>query len=126
MDMDFDIKERLVLLQILPVRASYTDIQLIQKIRADLALSEDEQKAIDFKQMAGECRWDDDKEAELGRKTITIGPRALSIINETLVKMDREQKLEASMIGLYERFVLDQLNETEVRVPVSEAEFPGA
>lgn len=106
--MKLTTKERLTLLQILPVQASYTDITIITDLKKELGLSEEEHKKLKIKTFPDHIEWDDEAEAEISPKEINIGPRALTVIYDALIERDKKKQLTEHMKGIYEKFVLDK------------------
>ena len=103
--MKLNTLERLVLLNILPREGTITTIKIVRELREALSFSEEEHAALKFEKLEdGGMQWvvEADKDKEL-----TIGPRAHTLVAETLERMDKEAKLVEDHLSLCEKFVLN-------------------
>ena len=100
------VKERLLLLNVLPDKGDYTSIKIIRKLREDLSFSEKEHKEFNIKmEENGLVLWDDKAEKP---KDVPIGEKAIDIIKGSLRKVNAEQQITEDLIPVYEKFVLDE------------------
>jgi len=97
-----NIKERLLLLNILPQENNFVTLKIVRKIQEELSFSEQELKEADIQTNEGKVFWNQSKNVE---KEITIGEKATDIIIEALKKLDKENKLTMDFLELYEKFI---------------------
>ena len=100
--MILSVYDRLILLNIMPKEGDFTTLKIVRKLREDLSFSEDEHKALEFKNENGNVQW---KQAGDIPKDVQIGEKATDLIVEVLKKLDKEKKLQESHYGLYESFI---------------------
>jgi len=100
--MELNVFDRLILLNIMPKEGDFTTLKIVRKLREDLSFSEDEHKALEFKQDNGNVQWKQDGDIP---KEVPIGEKASDVIAEVLKKLDKEKKLQEGHYNLYERFV---------------------
>jgi len=101
--MKLDVKQRLVLLAILPKEGDFTTLKIVRGLREDLSFTESEHKDLQFAQHDnGLLQWQvaADKEVE-----IAIGEKATDIIVEALKKLNADRKLTEDHYQLYEKFI---------------------
>jgi len=101
--MKLTILERILLLQILPTEGDLITLKVIRDLQNVLGFSEADYKKYKIEQENGQITWN----IEEGRKEVElkVGEKAQDIIKESFQKLDKEKKLEAKHINLYERFV---------------------
>lgn len=101
--MDLTIRERIILLSILPKEGNYAMLKILTNLRMSLAFTEEEVKEwkIVTNPKSGQTTWDGDAEAS----EVPIGEKATDIIVDAFKKLDRENKLTEEMIDTYERFI---------------------
>lgn len=100
--MELNVFDRLILLNIMPHEGDFTTLKIVRKLREDLSFSEDEHKALEFKQENGQVQWKQEGDKP---KDVTIGEKASDLIADVLKKLDKEKKLQEQHFTLYERFV---------------------
>uniref|UniRef100_A0A6M3IM32 Uncharacterized protein n=1 Tax=viral metagenome TaxID=1070528 RepID=A0A6M3IM32_9ZZZZ len=103
--MKLSVLDRLVLLNILPQENNYTTLKIIRGLKDELGFSESEHKVLCFNNEGGGLKWNegvDDKE-------VNIGEKATDIIVEAFKELDREKRLHADHVSLYERFIGGQI-----------------
>lgn len=100
--MNMSVLERLVTLSVLPKEGDYATLKILTNLRLALSLSEEEIKAwgITSDPASGRTEWKDNGEAD-----IPIGEKATDIIVDALKKLDKERKLPANAMSLYEKFI---------------------
>ena len=103
--MKITVGERVRLLSMLPGEGDILSLKILRKLREDLSFSEDEQKLYELKQRPeiGQITWDPNYTNV--EKEVEIGVRGLEIIKEVLEGLNKQKKLRADLIELYERFV---------------------
>lgn len=100
--MTFNVRDRILLLNILPKEGDVTTIRLVRQLRMDLSFSEEEHAQLHFIHGEnGAISWTD---GDLS-KEITVGPRARLLIAEVLRQLDTSKKLTPEYLDLYDAFV---------------------
>lgn len=94
--------DRLLLLKALPKEGSYATLKIVQDLKHNLALNEDEFKEYEVKEEEGNIVWNADKD---DGKEIPIGEKATDIIIMALKKRDRDGELTEQEIPVYEKFI---------------------
>jgi len=100
--MKVGVFDRLILLNILPKEGDFMSLKIVRKMREDLSFSEEEHKALQFKQDEGNIQWK--QEADLP-KEIHFGEKAKDIIVEVLKKLNDDKKLTDQHFSLYCKFI---------------------
>lgn len=117
--MKLSVFERILLLNILPVESNFTTLKIVRKMKENLSFTEEEHKALNFKQ-AGETFSDENGKKQVvgegqikwtaeadGEKEIEIGEKATDIIADALKKLNdaNPPRLRNEHMSLYEKFV---------------------
>ena len=97
-----NIRDRMVLLNILPPTGDITTLRIVRQLREALSFSEQEHAEFGIQQAGEMICWNPGVSAE---KEIEIGPKALAIIQKTLGDMNKKELLREEHVPLYERFV---------------------
>jgi hypothetical protein len=100
--MDFSIKERYLLLSILPDKGDFRTMKTIQDLRTDLLFSSEEVARCKIVQDGNKLTWDTEAEEPF---SITVNDLASEILATALKGLDDEKTLTADYILVYERFV---------------------
>jgi hypothetical protein len=103
--MKFDVKERVILLQLMPKEADYITYKIVENLKHEFGFSDKEIEEYEIKPNQGQIVWNPEK-VEL--KEIEIGKTAEKIITDALKNLDKEKKITGDTISLYERFVLKE------------------
>ena len=101
-----EVKDRFVLLGVLPQQGNFLDIRIIADLRKELSFSEKEHSDFGFKtngEGAGQTVSWNEKKAKA--KEVSIGARATILIENGLKKLNDENKLTIDHIDLYARFI---------------------
>lgn len=101
MQMPLTVKDRLVLLNILPETGDLTTIRIVRELREALSFSEAEHADLQMVQDGGMVRW---VEGAIPDKAVDIGPKAGDTIRAALGKLDKEKKLTADHLDLCDLF----------------------
>ena len=109
--MKLNIRDRFVLLNILPPEGDFSTVKIVHRLRQDLAPSEKEFKDYNIQTKDGQVMWDDAVDKKRGPKDVEIGGKAFSIIEEQFKKLDKEKKLTEGHISTYELFCLSEKKE---------------
>ena len=99
------VKERLLLLNVVPAEGDIITLKIIRKLKEDLGFSEDEIKLYKLNQSDNQVTWDDTVEQN---KEIAIGEKATDVIVNALNKLSRDKKLTVNHIDLYDKFCGDK------------------
>lgn len=101
MTVELNVKDRLVLVSILPVQGKMTDlVEVIDLIRL-IKLTDDEKTEIGYTEKEGRIFWDITKEAP---REFEINFEQLRIIKESIKKMDDEGKIDLSILNTCLKF----------------------
>jgi len=103
--MELNIKQRLMLLNVLPVEnVRMTDLRIARELQLKLGFTEEEQQRFGFVQEDTRLIWNEAKDVPVD---IKIGPRAHVLIQDALKKLDEEKKLTLDHIELWDLFECD-------------------
>ena len=100
--MELSVRDRLLLLQVLPREGDYTTLKLVRTLREELSFNEAEHAVLQFKDGGGTIQWE---EAGL-LKDVVIGEKASDVIVMAFKRLDAEHRLHHEHLGLYEKFVI--------------------
>ncbi len=101
--MELSVLERVLLLGVLPKEGDITTLRIVQQLREELSFSEEEHQVLGFvaNEATNQLTWNPLPLTQ----HVTLGPKAQALITEALERLNREKKLTAEFIGLYDRFV---------------------
>ena len=100
--MELTVKERLVLLNLLPNEGNFLTLRLMRKLREALSFDEEELKRLNVVQNGDRVSWDITVDI---RKDIAVGDVMTDVIVKDLKGKDKDGKLTEDHITLYEKFV---------------------
>ena len=100
--MKLDVRERLVVLSVLPIEGNFLTLKVVRKLKESLSFSEEEFKLYKFVQNEDTVTWDDKAEQV---KPIEIGAQGKTIIQDALKKLDEQKKLKDEHYSIYAKFV---------------------
>lgn len=95
--MKLDIKNRLLLIGMLPQQGSLSEMVDIYDLVRDLKLSDEEKGAISYIENDNYVKWDFDKDPN---KDININSSQMNIIKKTIDRLDKENKITLEIIPL--------------------------
>ena len=96
--MIFKIKERLILLQILPTQGSLSEMVEIMDLAKQLKLNDEEKNSVSFNEDSkGIITCDIDKDPNID---ITISSDMIKILKETINKLDKDKKITPQLVDL--------------------------
>lgn len=95
--MKLDIKNRLLLIGMLPQQGSLSEMVDIYDLVRDLKLSDEEKGAISYIENGNYVKWDFDKDPN---KDININSSQMKIIKKTIDRLDKENKITLETIPL--------------------------
>ncbi len=107
--MELGVGDRIVLLSILPSEGDLSTVRIVHEMKQALSFSEEEHESLQLKVEGDKVTWGGGD----GVKEISIGPRAHTLIAETLERLDKEEKITEDHLGLWERFVDGQEEERQ-------------
>ena len=108
------VKERIVLLNILPKEGDFKTLKQLREFRELLSFTDEESAMLKFKNNAetGMITWDEpgtepegDEEKKFYSREFEILPSMGAIIAEALTILNKEKKLNEDTLILYEKFV---------------------
>ena len=100
--MKLNIKERIILLGILPKESNFITLKIIRKLQENLSFTENEIKELEIKQHENQITWNQEK--DIGHD-IEIGEKATDIIIESLKELDKNKKITNDNFSLFEKFI---------------------
>ncbi len=103
-EMKLSMRDRFVLLNILPPEGNIATIKIVHRLRQDLAPTEQEFKDYKITQNEGQVMWDDAMEKKRGAQEKKIGPKAYIMIEEQFKKLNDEKKLTEGHLETYMKF----------------------
>ena len=102
------MRDRFVLLNILPAEGDISTIKIVHRLRMELAPTEKEVADYKIEQKESQVIWDDAMEKKRGAQEKKIGPKAFSIIEEAFEKLNKEKKLTEGHLETYLKFSGDE------------------
>jgi len=103
--MELNVKQRLMLLNVLPVEnVRMTDLRIARELQLKLGFTEEEQARFGFVQDDTRLTWNQDADEPAD---IKIGPRAHVLIQDALKKLDEEKKLTLDHLDIWDLFECD-------------------
>ena len=97
------VKERIVLLQVLPPQGNVTNLRIIRDLEREMGFSEDETKALGLQSTEVGVKWDKEKEVE---KDIAIGEIAAKLIHDAFLDLNKRNALSLEHLDVYDKFVV--------------------
>ena len=107
------MRDRFVLLNILPPEGDISTIKIVHRLRMELAPTEKELKDYKIQQQEGQVVWDDAQEKKIGAQEKKIGAKAYSIIEEAFRKLNKDKKLTEGHLETFLKFSADDKKEEE-------------
>ena len=95
--MKLDVKNRLLLIGMLPQQGNLSEMVDIYDLVRDLKLSDEEKGAISYVENGNYVKWDFEKDPN---KDININSSQMKIIKKTIEKLDKENKINLEMVPL--------------------------
>ena len=95
--MKLDIKNRLLLISILPQQGTLTEMVEIYDLVRELKLSDEEKGEVAYVENGNYIKWDYEKDSN---KDVQINNTQLDIIKRAINKLDKEGKINLEMIPL--------------------------
>lgn len=96
--MKLNIKNRLILLQILPNKGNLSDMVEVMELAKKLKLSDEEKELINYKiDDSNNFYWDPDKDFE---KDFELNSDKIKILKDTINKLDEENNISLFLVDL--------------------------
>ena len=114
--MKLSMRDRFVLLNILPPEGDIATIKIVHRLRQELAVSEQEFKDYKVTQLEGQVTWDDAMEKKRGAQEKNIGAKAFRLIEEAFEKLDKEKKLTEGHLETYCKFCSEEKEDSDEEV----------
>ena len=107
MNTKLKIKERLILLNILPDQGNFATLKLVRKLREKLSFTEQENNEyeIELSNDGKSVKWNPEKDSI--EKDMEFGDFENDLIKSRLKALDEEKKLNDNHYSIYEKFVGD-------------------
>ena len=99
--MQLTIKDRLMLLGVLPREGNIATLKIVHDLRTALSFTEAEHSALGIVIDGDQIKWDP---SVAQSSEVAIGPKAAALINDALKKLDTESKLTEDFLPLCEKF----------------------
>ena len=103
--MNFTVKDRILLVGMLPPQGDFKTIKLLHDLRIELAFSEKENEDFGIQSANGSVSWDG--EAGKAVKEIEVGPTMFELIKGLIKDLDEAKQLTENHISLYEMFMAE-------------------
>lgn len=103
--MELNLKERIMLLNILPKQGDIATIKIVRDLQNNLAPTEAEFKDFEITQEGSQYFWN--KKGNIP-KEVEIGAKAKEIIKESLLALDKAKVLTQDHLAIYDKFVEDK------------------
>ena len=104
MEYELGIRDRLVLLAILPAESGLATIRIINDMRLALAPTEAEFGDLQMEQIDTNLRWNVEAEEAAGPRSFEIGAKGQEIVRAALKKLDDDKKLTTDHIEICDIF----------------------
>lgn len=104
MEKKLNVFDRLLLMQTLPVQGNYATIRLINELAGKLGLSADEHSEFEIinEEETGRVTWNEKGNEE---RPLQFKDKELEMIKNSLLKLDKEGKLDVRHTSLCEKFL---------------------
>ena len=108
--MELNVLERIVLVNTLPREGNFKNLKLLRIIKEEISFSEEENKALNFRQEGDQLKWDnaiaDGKPIDIiPLKEINFGETVTELIVESLKSLNDQGKLTENHFSIYEKFI---------------------
>ena len=103
--MNLSIKERLIILNILPNQETYANMLVVRDLKAQVGFSEEDHRHFEIVEEDGNVTWNPEKTET---KDIAIGITAFEVIKKAFRKIDSDGGITVDFMDIYKRFVEDE------------------
>ncbi len=97
-----NVKQRLLLLNILPNEGTYDVLKIVRDQQALLSFTEEEHKRLKIQRQDGVFVWDEPADVPV---EVHIGEVAATVVKRALRQLNEEGQLQMEFLPLYEHFV---------------------
>ncbi len=97
--MELSVKDRIVLLSVLPREGNLTTIRQLRELREALSFTDEEHECYGMREIEDRIFWDSE-----GTKDVPISPRMLTLIADEFRRLDERGKFRDEMLDTYEKF----------------------
>lgn len=104
--MKLNVQERVVILQILPAEGDFSTLKILRELQAVLGFSEEDHKKFKIVRKENTITWDPTE--GIKEEEIELGEKATEIVKEALLALDKDKKLKAEHVTVYEKFVQEK------------------
>jgi hypothetical protein len=101
MNKDLTIKDRLIILSILPQENDIATLKIIRDLQNKLGITEEEYKEVELTIKDGVYSWNTDKDKPKG---YDLGEKSIDIIKDSFNLKDKQKKITLEMIDTYDLF----------------------
>jgi len=95
------VKERLLLLNVLPREGDITTLRVVRQLREALSFSEEEHATLNFVTEGNELKWSPEASQEA---EIALGKKASDVVAEVLKKLSDNKTLHEDYVSLWDKF----------------------
>ena len=99
--MDFSVRDRLILLNVVPTQGSLVTLKMVRVLREALGFSDKEYRDFNLRVEGESFQWDDDKEAP---KEIEVPVTMQELILTSFEELSKKNVLHLEHLDLYDRF----------------------
>ena len=100
--MKLSVHERMLIGQLLPTEGNIITHRVVNELKTALFLSEEENQQVTMTQTGDQLHWDATKDP---MKDVPVSEAALGIVCKALKEMEEAEKLPATHVSLFEKFV---------------------
>ena len=112
--MKMGVKDRLMVVQLLPKEGNLIALRLIKDITQKTELTQEEMKQIEMKPtQTGGVLWDDKKEKKFGKRLIKLSSAEIGYMKDQVKKLDEKEKISRDAFELAERIHNIKIGEKE-------------
>ena len=105
--MKLDVGERGRLVSLLPREGSFDTLRIMHELRMHLSFTEEERQETGFSTYTSPDGLEGTRWSNNIVKDVPIPKSAMSIIEKTLLDLNKREKLPAEALSLYEKFIED-------------------
>ena len=100
------LKERLLLLNILPKEGDLVTQRVVRELQSNLGVKDEEFKELNIQSLPdGRVSWDLTKDTG---KNFVIGNKSTEIIGVALTELDKQKKVTTDFLSLYDKFMAEK------------------
>ena len=103
--MKLTVKDRIVILGLLPKEGDFKTLKQLREFREDLSFTDIENGSLNFKQTDGVINWDEVDKDKPMTVEIDVSDSMFEVVSTALKGLDEKKGLNMDLFSLYERFV---------------------